>query len=197
MPVAQANPDVLNIWRPEDQARVQTAIDVELARIDVFEDRIQLDASDSSSTDAAAETTDDAAADTAADATADAAAGTRRLQAAQAVVEYDKQTIYDSFEYSPFDQRTVISFEEEIDLAAIKKRIEENDGYHKEEDKDVNAGAIAGCVIGAVLLIGMLAYCMWKACMKSKGAEMSSARGGARNGQTVLVNQSAMSINSN
>ena len=61
MPVAQANPDVLNIWRPEDQARVQSVIDVELARIDVFEDRIGLDTSDSSSTDAAAETTDAAA----------------------------------------------------------------------------------------------------------------------------------------
>ena len=188
MPVAQANPDVLNIWRPEDQARVESEIGVEQRRISVFRERAGLDDSVPDTT--AAEPTVEPAADTTTD---DAATGTRRLQAATAVVEYDKPSVFDLFvQYDPIYDQAVVDFDEQTDMVALRKVAEEK--QHEDSDRDADAGAIAALVIGLIILVGMLSYCLWKGCMMKKGMGSS---GGSRNGQTIMVNQSAMSGNTN
>lgn len=40
-PVAQADSSVLNVWRPEDETRVNEAIAEEQRRIVIFEERLQ------------------------------------------------------------------------------------------------------------------------------------------------------------
>ena len=68
--------------------------------------------------------------------------------------------------------------------------------WHVDEDgDDANTGAIVAVIIGAIILVGLLGYCLWKVCRAKDGREAAAVRGG-RSG-TILVNQSAMSSNTN
>lgn len=56
---------------------------------------------------------------------------------------------------------------------------------HRDEDEEANTGAIIAVIIGAILMFGLLGYCLWKACRSSRRMEMQNARGGQ---QKVMVN---------
>ena len=113
--------------------------------------------------------------------------GSRKLQSASgAVVEYDKDTVFDKFdEYDPIREQAVVDFEEQADMVALRKVVEGKRLDHEDSDREANAGAIAALVIGLIIFMGMLSYFLWKTCMMKKGGMGSS---GARNGQTVFVN---------
>jgi len=67
--------------------------------------------------------------------------------------------------------------------------------WHIEEDEEANTGAIIACIIGAIVLVGLLGYCLWRMCRAKDGREAANVRGGR--GGTILVNQSAMSSGTN
>ena len=227
-PVASANNNVLNIWRPEDEARVRAAIAEEERRIAIFEERLQTTQQaivdsiqeatttetgtttttvNSDGTQTATTTVDTAAAaDTGAaaeGAAAEAATTTETAPAAapaaptggNAVVEGNKDGVFALFEtYDPIEATSLITFSDRIDITAIRNAIREEQDFHRDSDRKANAGAIAAVIVGSIILVGLLGYCLWKACMMKKSGEMSSAQRGGRQG-TVLVNQSAISSN--
>lgn len=68
--------------------------------------------------------------------------------------------------------------------------IEDTDAYkaHKDEDKDANAGAIAACVIGAILLFVLIGYCIMKMIMMSRQKEAGMNR--SNSGTVRVLNNS-------
>lgn len=214
MAVAQANEDVFNVWRPEDEARVQADLEAEQQRIEVFDVKIETSSTTSlsSSTESSEETA--AAAETAAEGTRllqESAADSTEEPAAEetasvattpgvAVIEYDKDSVFNlSDQYDPINDSAVVSFSNQVDLERIADEIEAREDLHEDDEDNENAGAIAALIIGTIILVGMLAFCMWKACNAKKSGGMGMSSGGARSGNngTIMINQSAMSSNTN